>query len=274
MLLNFVERRLGSFERLVIVVALLFAPGASAQTDSALDGTVTTRNGQPVAGASVLGSTPKTCCPSTPESTKTDERGMFHLAHAGAVVHFFKEDFEPQTRVIQPGTSQIAVSLLASNNDNDLTAPSCRKHRPGTKRIGGRVGFDVPGRNVQVLGGKPDVDYVRYVIKPKTGDSYLELWFGPYALSMTPSDDDFLNSVTFSERRIVSASMGVIGTDTRGQLQNQEKWRQAAVAASGGAWYRAKTAEDAALFDQIVDSMCVVPFGGSGTKQPNPRSKP
>jgi hypothetical protein len=272
MLLNFVERRLGSFERLVIIVALLSAPVASAQTDSALDGTVTTKDGQPVAGASVLGSTPKTCCPSTPESAKTDEKGMFHLAHPGVVVHFFKEDFEPQTRVIQPGTSQIAVSLLPSGND--LTSPPCRKHRPGTKRIGSRLGFDVPRRNVQVLGGKPDTDYVMYVIKPKTGGSYLQLWFGPYALSTIPGDDDFLNSVTFSERRIVSPSMGVVGTDTRGQLQNQERWRQAAVVASGGARYRAKTTEDVALFDQIVDSMCVVPFGDSGTKLPDPQSKP
>jgi hypothetical protein len=274
MLPNPVERRLRSFERLAIVVALLAAAAASAQTDSALDGTVTTKDGQPVTGASVLGSTPKTCCPSTPERTKTDEKGMFHLAHSGAVVHVFKEDFEPQTRVIQPGTSQIAVSLLPSNDSNDLTAPPCGKHRPGTKRIGGRVRFDVPNRNVQVLGGKPDVDYVRYVIKPKTGDSYLELWFGPYALSMTPSDDDFLNSVTFSERRIVSPGMGVVGTDTRGQLQSQDKWRQAAVAASGGASYRAKTDEDAALFDRVVDSMCVVPFGGSEPKQHDPQSKP
>jgi hypothetical protein len=272
MLPNVVERRLGSFERLVIFVALLFASVANAQTDSALNGTVTTKDGQPVAGASVVGSTPKTCCASTPETAKTDEKGMFHLAHPGAVVHVFKEDFEPQTRVVQSGTSQIVVTLLPLGND--LTAAPCQKHRPGTKRIGRRVGFDVPRKNVQVLGGKTDVDYVRYVIKPKTGDSYLELWFGPYALSMTPSDEDFLNSVTFSERRIVSPSMGVVGTDTRGQLKNQGKWRQAAVVASGGASYHAKTAEDAALFDRIVDSMCVVPFGGSGTKQPDPQSKP
>jgi hypothetical protein len=261
-----------SVARLVIVVALLFAPVAGAQTDSPLDGTVTTKDGQPVAGASVLGSTPKTCCPSTPETTKTDEKGMFHLEHPGAVIHFFKEDFEPQTRVIQLGTSQIAVALLPSGND--LTAPPCRKHRPGTKRIGTRVGFDVPRKNVQVLGGKTDVDYVRYVIKPKTGESYLELWFGPYALSMTPGDEDFLNSATYSERHIVAPSMGVVGTDTRGQLQNQEKWRQTAVVISGGARYRAKTPEDQLLFDRIVDSICVVPFGNSETKQPNSQSKP
>jgi hypothetical protein len=270
MLRNPLGQRERFVEGLVIALVLLLAPAASSQTDLALEGTVTA-NGQPVAGVSVMGS-PKTCCFSTPEITKTDEKGMFRLEHPGAVVHFSKEDFEPQARVIPSGTAQIAVALLPLGND--LIAPPCRKHRPGTKRIGSRVGFDVPQRNVQVLGGKPDVDYVRYVIKPKTGESYLELWFGSHALSMTPSDEDFLNSVTFSERRIVSPSMGVVGTDTRGQLHNQEKWRQTAVVISGGAKYRAETPEDAALFDQIVDSIGVVPFGDFGSRQPGSTSKP
>jgi hypothetical protein len=47
------------------------------------------------------------------------------------------------------------------------------------------VQFDVPEATSEVRGGKPDVDYVRHDIKRKGGksQSFLELWFGTYAMN-------------------------------------------------------------------------------------------
>ncbi len=231
---------------------------AIGQIDGGVDGLVTTKSGQPVAGVSVQGSESKTCCPFKGEHATTDENGRFHLEHPGAVVHFSDTGFEPQALVLPPGTSQVQVTLSAPGND--LTAPPCGARRPGTKQIGWRVRFDVPRRAVRILGGKTDVDYVRYLIKPKTGDAFLELWFGPYAISTEPDDEDFVSSVEFSQRQIVAPGLGVVGTDSWGQHRDQGKWRQTAIAGGGGSRYRATRPEDVALFDQIANSICLIPY--------------
>ena len=113
---------------------------------------------------------------------------------------------------------------------------------------------------MKILGGKTDVDYVRYLIKPKTGDAYLELWFGPYALSTEPPDEDFVSSIEFWQRRIVAPGVGVVGTDSWGRLRDQGRWRQTVIAGGGGSRYRATRPEDIVLFDRIVDSICLTPY--------------
>src|ERR1700733_11329586 len=41
--------------------------------------------------------------------------------------------------------------------------------------------FSVPKRGVKIFGGKPDVDYVKFVIKPTNQEATLTLWFGAMA---------------------------------------------------------------------------------------------
>jgi|HubBroStandDraft_6_1064221.scaffolds.fasta_scaffold254268_2 hypothetical protein len=258
---------------LLLLVGFLLSSLAIGQTDAGIEGSVTTNSGQPIAGVSVNGSASKTCCPSDNDRATTDEKGFFHLERPGAVAHFFKEGFEPQTLVIPPGTPQVHVTMSAQSND--LTAPPCGAHQPATKQIGWRVRFDVPRRTVKILGGKTDVDYVRYLIKPKTGDAYLELWFGPYALSTEPPDEDFVSSIEFWQRRIVAPGVGVVGTDSWGRLRDQGRWRQTVIAGGGGSRYRATRPEDVALFDQIANSICMVPSeNASSTTRSNSQSKP
>ena len=259
MLRNALEgRSRWSFYFLLPFLGFLLFPSAMCQTDSGIDGIVTTKSGQPIAGVSVHGSELKTCGPFKSENAATDEKGLFRLEHPGAVVHFFKQGFELEALVIPPGTSQVHVTLSAPGND--LTAPPCGAHRPGTKQIGWRVRFDVPRHAVKMLDGKTDVDYVRYLIKPKTGDAYLELWFGPYAMSTEPPDDDFVGSIEFWQRRIVAPGVGVVGTDSWGRRRDQEKWRRTVIAGGGGSRYRATGSEDIVLFDRIVDSICLTPY--------------
>jgi hypothetical protein len=248
---------LKSFLKLLATLPILVSGIATAQTDSPLQGIVSDQSGKVITGVSVLGGKTKDCCPVLYDHAITNERGEFHLEHPGAVIRFFPADLEPLTIVLSPGTSQLRVTLPPLGKD--LSAPRCGPKKSGIKRIGGRVAFDVPSREVHILGGKTDVDYVGYTIKPKTGNSYLQFWFGPYAISEDPHDEDFLDSVSFSQKRIVEAEIGIAGIDSRGRKRNGETWRQAVVAGEGGARYTAYTDKDVDLFDRIVDSICVVP---------------
>lgn len=147
-----------------------------------------------------------------------------------------------------------------------MIVPVCAKPGPHLRRIGwGKYGlqFDVPTHEVHVLGGKPDVDYVRYVIKPKTGDGYLEFWFGPYAFSSTPDVELLENSVKTQKREITNSSGEQIGTDNSGKLKSGEVWRHTFFMLRGAQGARYKTSrENAPLLDRIVDSACYITSPG------------
>lgn len=144
-----------------------------------------------------------------------------------------------------------------------MVVPACRQKGLGLRRVGGGkygLQFDVPIREVEVLGGKPDVDYVRYVIKAKGGDGYVEFWFGPYAMSSSPEEELLLSSVKVQKRNVVDASGIEVGRDYSGELETGELWRHAVIMLSGkdGARYKVRP-ENAALFDRIINSACYVP---------------
>jgi hypothetical protein len=246
--------------RLVVMIGLIL-PSLLGQTESPVTGTAVTKDGQPISGVMVYGAMSKNCCPFKREKTTTDKEGHFRLEHPGAVIHFWKEDLQPRAVVVQPGTSEIRVAMDVSTGS--LVIRVCGKPGPGQKQIGwGKYGlqFKVPTRAVRILGGKADVDYLRYVIKPKTGDAYLELWFGPYAMNSEPDDDLLVNSVKFAQRNVVASDGGVVGQDSWGELASGSIWRQTAVVAVGGSRYGNASAQDANLFDQVVTSICQVPY--------------
>lgn len=239
------------------ILALALTPSLLAQSGPTMKGTVVTQDGQPVASVRILGSVWKDCCPQQREQVETDDKGGFVLEHPSAVLHFYKENFEPQTIVIPPGEKELRVTLAAATND--LALSPCGRAGGHQKGIGWRkngIRFTVPKRDVIIEGGKWDVDYVRWAIKTETGKSYLELWFGPYAMSIEPGDDFFLNSSEYTQRDI-SGPSGPGGEDSRGHLKSGGSWRQTAVAGDGGAIYRDAQPDEAHLFDQIIDSICV-----------------
>lgn len=244
----------------VILSGIELLPLALAQTKSALEGVVVTADGKPVAGVTVYGSVWKRCCPYQRDEVKTDDKGKFHLEHPGAVLHFSKSDMQPLAFVVRPGTAQVRIIMTVDKNS--LTVPVCAPADHHQKQIGwGKYGlhFTVPKTDVKILGGEPDVDYVRYVIKPNRGEAYLSLWFGPYSISSEPDDQQFVDSVSFSQRNLTSAKGEVIGIDAWGQSNGGLNWRHTAVAASG-AIYENADKESAALFDQIINSICTVAY--------------
>jgi hypothetical protein len=163
--------------------------------------------------------------------------------------------------LVQSGEA-LKTQVKPENSADAMVVPICSELGPHLRRIGGKLGlqFDVPKREVKVLGGKPDVDYVRYVIKPKTGQGYLELWFGPYAFNPNPEEELLIKSVSSQKRGVVSTSGEHMGTDSSGKLQTGEVWRHTFFGISGmdGARFRAGQ-ENAPLFNRIIDSACYVP---------------
>jgi hypothetical protein len=160
-------------------------------------------------------------------------------------------------------SGETPTTQVKSENPADaMVVPICSEPGPHLRRIGSKSGlqFDVPKREVEVLGGKPDVDYVRYVIKPKTRQGYLELWFGPYAFNPNPEKELLIKSVSSQKRDVVGTSGEPMGTDSSGKLQTGEFWRHAFFLISGmnGARFRAGQ-ENAPLFNRIIDSACYVP---------------
>jgi hypothetical protein len=137
--------------------------------------------------------------------------------------------------------------------------PACANPSSGHKLIGwGEDGlkFSVPKRGVKILGGKPDVDYVRFVIKPNDRDVRLVLWFGPYALKQEPERETLETSATFTQTKLLGSDGATIGLDSRGQYHNNTKWRHFAIGAQG-AVYESVSPADATLFDQIIESACL-----------------
>jgi len=155
------------------------------------------------------------------------------------------------------------TQVKPENSAGAMVVPICGEPGPHLRRIGWKFGpqFDVPKHEVKVLGGKPDVDYVRYVIKPKTGQGYLELWFGPYAFNSNPEEELLIKSVSSQKRDVVNTSGEHIGTDNSGKLQTGEVWRHTFFGISGmnGARFRVGQ-ENAPLFNRIIDSACYVPY--------------
>jgi len=258
-----------------LVVVLGFTlPSVLGQAESPLSGTVVTTGGQAVAGATVYGSLSKACCPFKREQTTTDKEGRFRLEHPGAVIHFSAQSFQPQTFVIKPGRLEVRATM--PDSIDRLEMPWCKKPEPSFKQIGwGQYGlqFSVPTRATNILGGKPDVDYVRYLVKAKTSKATLELWFGPYAMNMDPDDELIIDSAAFAERNVLNAKREVIGKDSWGHLPDGTAWRQTAVIAEGGARYRNASPENVELFDQVINSICDIPSLSHSFPRSLPRAR-
>ena len=119
---------------LLVTLRFILASSVLGQTDSPFSGTVTKRDGEPIAGVTVYGSRGKTCCPFKREQTITDKEGRFSLEHPGAVIHFTKDAlftrdaYQPQAFVVKPGTSGARIVLEPSTNSLEvISKPSVRR---------------------------------------------------------------------------------------------------------------------------------------------------
>lgn len=245
----------------LVAFTILCLPTLNAQRKSTLSGRVTSAEGLPIEGAVVSVGALKLSDLKSLDHATTDKDGRFQLAYPGDVIRIRKEGFQPFTLVLDPSSPDITVTLTPEHDS--LIAPLCTKSPTrGSRRIGyGPIGatFDIPKKDVEILGGKWDVDYVRYVIRPKRRKGSLEFWFGPYAMSSEPPDEDYLNSLSFEERYLISATGERYGLDVSGIKRDNSRWRRTSIVMTGGALYQNALPEDATLFDRIIDSVCIAP---------------
>lgn len=140
--------------------------------------------------------------------------------------------------------------------------PRCAEPSKDQSLIGwGKYGlfFSVPKRGFKILGGKPDEDYVKFVIKPNKHEAALVLWFGGMAFHPDPPGETIRTSVSFTQTKLLNPNGTEIGLDSRGKKGDKSNWRWLGVWAEGGDYENA-SAEDARLFDQILDSACLIPY--------------
>jgi hypothetical protein len=78
-------------------------------------------------------------------------------------------------------------------------------------------------------------------------------------MSTDPDDELFINSISFAQRNLVLSDGGAIGVDSWGQSRSGGTWRQTA-ALGEGARYRGVTPESTRIFDEVVNSVCIVPY--------------
>lgn len=118
-----------------------------------------------------------------------------------------------------------------------IRLPPCQAPPKGQKLIGwGKQGlfFSVPMRGVKILGGKPDVDYVKFIIKPNRHESALVLWFGGMAFDPRPPGEIVRTSEGFIQTKLLSPDGAEIGLDSRGKKHDMSRWRWFGIWSEGG----------------------------------------
>jgi hypothetical protein len=214
-----------------------------------LHGTVTNEQGKPIEGVDVyvyIGQ----------NKSKTTQTGQFQLVNPAPVIHFWKDSFQPQTLVVQPGTSELRTVLHPATDTFNL--PKCAASREGEERFGSHLMFSIRKRDFKI-GEQSDIDYVKYVVRKRGSSGSLVVWLGGQAAAPEPSDGWFTNVSSFSQQN-VTFSGDVVGLDTKGQLGDEHFWRHVGVAGDGAAIYENVSQDDAKAFDQVIASLCRAPY--------------
>ena len=250
---------------LTLPALLALAAPSFAQMPAPVSGLVTNAAGQPLDGATVFSG-----IGSAQNATTTSADGRFHLPSSTAVLHATLDGYQPLTLLIAPPAGDLHIQLQPislSPLRGAILVPACAANPPDdhdVNRLGaGDFGleFTVPrkGWDLRSLG---QGDLHDYVLTPRHSHAHLTLWFGVNAIQPNPPDRFFLESSTFAQSALVvaGASPGsppsAIGMDSSGTFSDGGRWRHLATPGSG-ATYDHTTPEDAALFDAIIDSLCL-----------------
>src|SRR5690349_13139141 len=157
---------------------------------------------------------------------------------------------------------------------------SCKALAPGMTRIGKDsffkvpFRFDVPTEDFAISENCTDAFPLicGYAIKPKSGTDYLDISWGQETIEKRPPDpirdSSGIDSSAFAgKRRIADAEGKTIGEESWGYWGQGEHWRRVHLLGRVQARYGSKNemdarsygsvhARDAALFDQIINSVC------------------
>lgn len=156
-----------------------------------------------------------------------------------------------------PISSALGQSILAPRIMPACASASARDNFFAWSHV---LRFTLPERDVKFHRGKADVDYVREVIQRKSTSAVMSLWSGPMSFSPDPPSDLVQNSPTYSKRELHATDDSLIGFDSFGVTATGKYWRNTFFAIGvNGMRYENASVEDAAFFDRIIDSVCIVP---------------
>ena len=154
------------------------------------------------------------------------------------------------------------IAAAQTQLSGDAALPIC-KQSEGMELLGrGKYGlnFSVPKRGFNVRGGKPDVDYVLFLVSPKKSNTVLQLWFGGMTLDLSPSSQKLESSTNLKKTKLTVEDGKLNGMDFRAQSTDGSYWRHFAIEYQGGAVYATKDKLDADRLDSVVDSACYTPY--------------
>jgi hypothetical protein len=146
----------------------------------------------------------------------------------------------------------------------------CKELASGMKRIGASPGdrymlqFDIPVNEVRVHEGAADMPPFEYGfgIRPQAGgESLLRITYGPQQNSMDV-DRRRASSVRIVKRIIVDGQGRSVGEDDWGYPDPEKRWRRARFQGWVEAEYGFVNKKDADLFDQVINSACLLPGPG------------
>lgn len=145
----------------------------------------------------------------------------------------------------------------------------CNELAPGMKRIGASPGdrymlqFDIPVNEVRVREGVTDAPPIVYGfdIGPRVGESLLVISYGPQS-NYPIVDRERASSTRIVKRIIVDDQGRSVGEDDWGYLDPERRWRRARFQGWVQAEYGFVNEKEAALFDQIINSACLLPGPG------------
>ena len=144
---------------------------------------------------------------------------------------------------------------------------TCKDLPPGTRRVGARAGgrymlqFAVPEAKVRIREGVTDAPPLLYGfdIKPLAGESLLTISYGP---PTSGGADSARGTFSRVEKRVVVDDTGhSVGEDDLSYMNTGTRSRSVLFQGWVTARYSSVSKEDASLFDQIVNSACLLAGG-------------
>ena len=152
-----------------------------------------------------------------------------------------------------------------------LIVSTCSESVPAIQRVGSgnvaassRIYFDVPAENFTIHSGTPDMVIGTYHAVALRGSSTnLEIGYGALNLDRELSAAFPVFSTHREERDVRTPGGRVIGKDRWGFLKSGERWRIVRFSGGDEIGYRPVGTKEAGLFDQVVNSACVMPTTSS-----------
>lgn len=155
-------------------------------------------------------------------------------------------------------TSAVAVPVVSA----------CKDLSPGTRRVGAKAAdrymlqFSVPEAKARIREGVTDAPPLIYGfdIRPQGGESLLTISYGPPSKAGVDTARGIYSRV---EKRVVVDDAGrSVGEDDLRYLNTGARSRSVLFQGWVTAQYRSVSDQDAALFDEIINSACLLPSRG------------